>query len=92
MIMIVEIIISIVMLFICICVVYHYFIRQIEELEIRILILEKRIEEYKHSLKNINGFVIPIKDIEKYDVNKVIEWLSRLKVTEKKNRKKVKNK
>lgn len=45
MIMIVEIIISIVMLFICICVVYHYFIKQLNELENRILVLEKRINE-----------------------------------------------
>lgn len=49
MITIVEIIIAIIMLFIC--VVYHYFIKQIEELENRILILEQRIEENKQLIK-----------------------------------------
>lgn len=49
--MIVEIIISIVMLFICICVVYHYFVKQICELENRILVLEKRVEENRQLIK-----------------------------------------
>ena len=51
MIMIIEIIISIVMLFICVCVVYHYFVKQLNELESRILILEQRIENYKREYK-----------------------------------------
>ena len=76
------------MLFICICLVYHYFISQLEDIETRILKLEQRIEnykrEYKQHFKNINGFVIPVKEIEKYDINKVIKWLSEF------NKKKVK--
>lgn len=76
------------MLFICICVVYHYFIKQLDEVEYRISKLEHRIEnykrEYKQHFKNIKGIVIPIKEIENYDINKVIKWLSEY------NKKKVK--
>lgn len=49
--MIVEIIICVVMLFICICVVYHYFVEEIVELENRILHCEKRITENTELIK-----------------------------------------
>lgn len=61
------------MLFICICVVYHYFIKQLNELENRILILEKRIEEYK--IENYNKY---------NDLNNTINVLIEYKKFEKK--------
>lgn len=71
--MIGKIIIAILMLFICIFVVYRYFIKQIEELENRILILEQRIVNYKrelykkyNDLNNTINVLIEYKKFENY--------------------------
>ena len=78
--MIVEIIISIVMLFICICVVYHYFISKINDNETRILLLEQRIENYKresykkyNDLNNTIDILIEYKKFENYTKYKNLE-------------------
>lgn len=87
----IEILIVIIIIIIVIALfkyVYNGIEKRICDIEYRQLQLEKRIEEYKRNykqqFKNINGFVIPIKDLEKYDVNKVIKWLSSFKGKEKK--------
>lgn len=61
------------MLYICIYVVYHYFIKQINELEIRILVLEQRIDNYKiesnkkyNDLNNTINVLIEYKKFENY--------------------------
>ena len=68
--------------------IYNEKEKRISDIEYRQLQLEKRIEEYKRNykqqFKNINGFVIPIKELEKYDVNRVIKWLSEFKGKENK--------
>lgn len=73
MITIVEIIISIVILFICIYIVYRYFISKINDNETRILKLEQRIEEYKrenyrkyNDLYNTINILIEYKKFENY--------------------------
>lgn len=68
--------------------IYNEKENRINNIEYRQLQLEKRIEEYKRNykqqFKNIKGFVIPIKDIQKYDINKLIKWLSEFKGKENK--------
>jgi len=92
--MILELFIVIILIIITIALfkyIYNERENQITDIEKRQLELEKRIEEYKRNykqqFKNINGFVIPFKELEKYDVNKVIKWLSGFKGKEKKNEK-----
>lgn len=77
---IIVICIMVALLYIAISIILYSFKKCLFDLELRISKLEQRIEnykrEYKQRFKNINGFVIPIKDIEKYNINKVIKWLS----------------
>lgn len=77
--LIICIIIEVIILYIGIRMFYIWYKKKENEYDYRMLVLEKRIEDYKRLLKNINGFVIPIKDIEKYDINKLIKWLSSYK-------------
>lgn len=47
-----------------------------ESMEIRILQLEKRIDKFENS----GGFIIPYNsDFDKFDLNKIINWLKEMK-------------